>query len=103
MLLGFRQHYIISPMSQNLRLGYSRTVNKSNDTLHTSFVKHAIYQNIHSIHNQDIYPLPTHLVQSFEILDEIITRLMHASDKNAEGKQKVGWNGKQNTRKKWIK
>ena len=81
MLLGLRQHHIISPMAQNLRLGYSRTVNKSNDNLHTSFVKHAIYQNIHSIHNQDIYPLPTYLERSFEIFEPLITRLMRAVDK----------------------
>ena len=84
--LGFRPHDIITPISWNLCLEYPMTINKLNNTLHTRFVKHDIYQKIYYIHNRDIYPLPTHLAQSFEILDEIITRLMHASDKNAEGK-----------------
>ena len=57
------------------------TIKKFNDTLHTSFVKHDIYQKIHYIYNRAIYPLPTHIAQFFEILDELVTHLMHSEDK----------------------
>ena len=70
MLLGFRQHDIIPPMAQNFRLGDHIKINKFNDTLHTSFAKQDIEQNIHYIQNQDIYSLRTHLTHDFEILDE---------------------------------
>ena len=73
-------------MAWNLRLGYPMIINKFNDTLHTSFVKHYIYHKIHCIQNRDIYPLPTHIAQALERLDELITRLMRAADKNAEVK-----------------
>ena len=61
MLLGFQLHSIITPMELKLRLGDSRMINKFNDTIHTSFIKHDIYQKIHYIHNRGIYALPTHL------------------------------------------
>ena len=61
MLIDFWQHDIMSPMARKLRLGDPRTINKFNDTLHTSFVKHEIYQKIQYIHNRDIYPLPTYI------------------------------------------
>ena len=38
------------------------------------------------MHNWSIYPLPENLAWAFEILEKIITRLMDAADKNAEGK-----------------
>ena len=61
--------------------------NKFNDTLHTSFVKQYIYQNIHYRHNQGICPLSVYLALAFEKLNKLITRLMHAEDKkNAEEK-----------------
>ena len=84
MLLGFWKHDIIPPVERNLRLGYPSTINKCNDTLQTSFVKHDIYQNIHYKHNQAIYTLPSHLAQAFEELGKLITPLMHAAYKNAE-------------------
>ena len=52
MILCFQQHDIILTMGRNLRLEDPRTIKKLNDTLHTSFVKHYIYQNIHYINNQ---------------------------------------------------
>ena len=58
------------------------TINKSNDTLHKHFVKHDIYQKVHYLHNLAIYTPPTHLARDFELLDELIARLMHAADKN---------------------
>ena len=85
-LLDFWQHYIIPPISRNLCLSDPRKINKFNDKLHTSFVKHDIYQKLHYIHSQAIYPLATHLAQNLEKLDTLITRLMHAADKNVEGK-----------------
>ena len=45
-------------MARNLRLGDPRTINKSDDTIHTSFVKQDIFRKIHYIHNRYIYPLP---------------------------------------------
>ena len=84
--LGFRKHNIIHPMARNLCLADPITIKKFNDTLHTSFVKHDIYQKIHYIHIRASYPLPTHIAQAFETLDELVTRLMHAEDKNSEGK-----------------
>ena len=51
MLLGLCQYDIIPPMSWNLRLDDTRTINKFNDTLHMSFVKHDIYRNIHYLHS----------------------------------------------------
>ena len=68
-------------MEQNVCLADLRTIKKFNDTLHTIFLKHDIYQKTHYIHNRAIYPLPTHLVKSFERLDNFVTRLMHATDK----------------------
>ena len=53
-LLGFWQHEIIPPMAWNLCLADPRTIKKFNDTLHTSFIRHDIYQKIHYIHNQAI-------------------------------------------------
>ena len=73
-------------MAQNLRLADPRTIKELTDTIHTSFVKHKIYQKIHYIHNWAIYPLRTHLEWAFEILDELITHFIHAGDKNAEEK-----------------
>ena len=68
-------------MAHNLRLGDPSTIKKYNYTLHTSFVKREIYQNIHYINNQDIYPPPTNIARDFDILERLITRLMHVSDK----------------------
>ena len=65
-LIGFQKHDIITPMSQNPRLEDPRTIKKFIDTLHTIFVKPDIYQKVHYLHNQSIYPLPTHLTQAFE-------------------------------------
>ena len=86
MLVCFRKHDIIPQMAQNLRLGGPRNIKKLNDTLHTSFVKHESYHNIQYIHNQSIYPLPTRLLQDFEILDKLITRLIHVAEKVSEEK-----------------
>ena len=86
MILGLRKHDIIPPTARNLCMGDPRTINKSNDKLHTSFVKHDIYQKIHYIHNRAIYPLPARLSRTFEILDKFITHLINAVDKNAEEK-----------------
>ena len=88
-LLGFRQHDIIPPTTRNLRLADTRKINRFNDTLHNSFVKRDIYQKIHYIHVRDSYPLPTHLAQASAKLDELIARLMHTADKNAEEKEQV--------------
>ena len=84
MLRGFWKHNIIHKTERNLRLGYPGKIKKFNDTLHTSFVKHKIYQTIHSIHNRDIYPLLTHIPQAFERWYKLVTLVMHAEDKNAE-------------------
>ena len=86
MLLGFRKHDIIPTTAHKLCMGDPRTIKRFNDTLHTSFIKHDIYQKINYIHVRYSYPLPIHLSQSFEELYELITRLMHTADKNAEGK-----------------
>ena len=51
-----------------------------NDTLHTIFVKNGIFQKTHFVHIQPSYTLQTYLVQAFEKLDELITRIMHAED-----------------------
>ena len=64
-LLGFRQTDILPPMAGNLCLEDPRTIKKINDTLHAIFVKHEMYQKIHYIHVQYIYPLPTHVAQAF--------------------------------------
>ena len=72
-------------MACNLCLADPRTIKKI-ITLHTNFVKHDIYQKIHCIHVRASYPLPTYLAQDFDILYELITRLMHEEDKNAEEK-----------------
>ena len=80
MLLGFWQPGIIPTTERNLCLGYSRTIKKFNDTRHTSFVKHDIYQKIHYVQSQAIYLLPTHLARDFEILGELITCLIYAAD-----------------------
>ena len=73
-------------MAHNLHLVDSSMINKSNDALHKSSVKQDVYQKIHYIHNQDVYPLPTHLTRVFEILDGLITHLTHSVNKNSEGK-----------------
>ena len=86
MVLGFWQHEITLPNARNLRQGDPSTIKKFNDTLNTDFVKQDHFKNIHYIHNQAIYPLPAHLTCAFERLDKLITQIMHASDKNAEGK-----------------
>ena len=88
-LLGFRQHDIILPTAQNLCLEDNRRIEIYNDTLHTSFVKHDIFHKNHYIHVRASYPLPTHLAKAFENLDELVIRIMHAADKNAEGKYQV--------------
>ena len=64
--LGFWQHKTIPPMARNFCLADLKTINKINDTLHTRFLKYDIYQKIHFIRVQDIYPLPTHLAQAFK-------------------------------------
>ena len=61
-------------------------INKFNDTLHTSFFKHNIYHNVLYILNQYIYPLPAHTERAFEILDKLVTSLMHAVDKKFRSK-----------------
>ena len=81
MLLVLRKHDIIPPMVWNLRLGDLGSINKFNDTLQTIFVEHDIYQKIHYICNQAIYPLLSHPSWAFEILDEIITGLIYSADK----------------------
>ena len=83
-LLGFWQHDITPPMEQKLCLADPRTIKKFNYTLHTSFVKHDIYQNIHYIHTWYIYPLPTYIAQYFGRLEKLITCFMHASYKITE-------------------
>ena len=88
MLLDFRQHDIIPPMARNLHLGDTRAIKKFNEKLHASFVKHDIYQNIHQVHNRDIFPLPTYLSRPLK-LGELITRLMYAVDKNCRRKIQV--------------
>ena len=69
MLLWFCQHTIIPPTAWNLCLEYTRKIKRFNVTLRTSFVKHGIYQKIHYIHVWSSYPLPTHLAQTFEKLE----------------------------------
>ena len=86
MLLGFRQDDIIPPIAWNLHLENPRAINKFNGTLHAGFVKRDIHQKVHYLHIRAIYPLPEHLTQSFERLDELITILIYAADKNLEGK-----------------
>ena len=88
-------------MARNLCLADTWTIEKFNDTLRTSFVKHDIYQKIQYIHNQGIYKIPTHLARDFGILDELITLLMHAADKNTAEKYQAVLNGHRNTRKRW--
>ena len=73
-------------MAPNLCLADDMTIKRFNDTLNTKKFKHDIYQKIHYMHVQASYPLPTHLEQAFEKLDEMITRLMHAAEKNTEEK-----------------
>ena len=85
-LIGFRKHEIIPTMERNLRLEYTRTIKKFNDTLHTIFFKHDIYLKIYYIHNRAIYPVPIHPASDFEILDELITHLMYALDKKCRSK-----------------
>ena len=65
-LLGFFQHDIIHPKTFNLCVEDPKMIKRYNDTLHTIFVKHDIYQKIHYIYVQYSYPIPTHLAQSFE-------------------------------------
>ena len=89
-LIGFCKNDIIPSMSQNLCLANFRRINKYNDTLHKRFVKHDIYNNIHCIHNQSIYSLPTHLARAFERLDKLITRLTHAADKKKKKNNRLG-------------
>ena len=89
-------------MEWNLHLEDTRTINKFNDTLHTSFVKHDIYQKVHYLHNWAIYPLPEHLSRAFELFYDFITHIIYAADKNVEGKPHAVWNGHRNTRKQWI-
>ena len=48
-----------------LHLADASIMNKFNEKIHTSLVKKDIYQKIHYIHKQYIYPLPTHLVRAF--------------------------------------
>ena len=86
MLLGFQTYGIIPPTARNLCLVDPRTIKIFNDTLHTSFAKHDIYHKIEYIHVRASYPLPTHLPQSFEKLDALITHLLYTADKNTEGK-----------------
>ena len=71
-----------------LTSGRSQDDKNFNDTPHTSFVKHDIYQKIHYIHNRAVYPLPTNIARAFERLDNFITCLMHAADKNPEEKNR---------------
>ena len=73
-------------MEQNLRLTDPRRIKKFNDTIHTRIGKDDIYQKINYIHNRDIYPLPTPLSHDFEILEKLITHLMHVADKKPEEK-----------------
>ena len=85
-LLLFQQNAIIPPMAWNLNIEDPRKIKKFNDTPDTNFFKHDIYQKVPCLNNRDIYPLPTHIARVFEILDELITRLMHEGDKNTDGK-----------------
>ena len=41
---------------------------------------------VHCLNKRAIYPLPTHITRVFEILDELITQLMHAGDKKQRWK-----------------
>ena len=84
MLLSFQYNDSIPSMARNLHLEDHRMINKFHDKLHTSVIKHGIYQEVHFLHNQATYPLPSHLAQAFEILDELITRLLYIVDKNEE-------------------
>ena len=70
----------------------------SNDTLHNFFVKHESYQTIHYVHVCASYPLPKQLSQSFKKIDELITLLMHTSDKQFRKKitGQVKWSLKYN-------
>ena len=77
-LLGFWKHEIIPPTEQNLCMEDLGTIKKSNDTLHTIFVKHDIYQKIHYLHSRAIYSLQSHLAWGFELLDELISLLINA-------------------------
>ena len=61
MILGFWKHDIIHPMTQYLHLEDPSTINRFNDTLHTSFFKYDIYLKGHCLYNRAISPLPTHL------------------------------------------
>ena len=66
MLLIFQQHDIIPPMVWNLSLVDPRTINKFNDTLYKSSVKHDIDQNVHHLHSRAIYPPQAHLARDFK-------------------------------------
>ena len=90
MLQSFQKHDIIPPMVRNFCLEDPRTITKFNDTLQTRFVKHDIYHKIHHIYNQTSCPLPTYLARAFEMLDKLITCLMHAEGTNAEDNNSSG-------------
>ena len=71
-------------MAWNLCLEDSMTVNKFNDTLHMSFVKHDIYQKVKYLHSRAIYRLPLHISRYFESLDELIACLMHENHRSCK-------------------
>ena len=73
-------------MARNLQMEYPSMVNKFNDTLHTSFVKHDIYWKVHYLHSRSIYLLPSYISRAFEQLDELITLLMNSADKKRRRK-----------------
>ena len=68
-------------MARNLYLEYPSMIKKFNDTLHTNFVSHDIYQRDHYLHIRYIYTLPAHLAQAFEQMDNLITCPIHEEDK----------------------
>ena len=84
--IGFHQHKTIPPLSRHLQLDYPRKVRRFNMVLHDSFLKYKVYSHITSIHQLEVSPLSYHHVRAFEILDNIIVKLMKKSDKKRRSK-----------------
>ena len=85
-LIGFHQHKTIPPLARHIRLDEPRTARRLKMVLHHILLKYNFYGCISALYQLSVHPLIDHNTIAYEILDTLIVKLMHKSDKNSEGK-----------------
>ena len=80
LLYGYNPPFIVSPLARRLKLDDPRVVEKYLTYLHSSMKDHNLFQRMDLLHSKTVYPLPQHLIEEYERIDELVNRLMEEAE-----------------------